>query len=47
MKHIMKYLILVLTLLTLAAVPLSAPAGTETALVFTANTFGEHSPCPS
>lgn len=43
----MKYLILVLSLLTLALSPIPTRAGTETALVFTANTFGEHSPCPS
>ena len=43
-KHILAALLLVLT--TLAA---PALAGTQTgvALVFTANTWGEHSPCPS
>ena len=43
----MQHLILILSLLTLAFAPLSARAEAETTLIFTANTFGEHSPCPS
>nr|WP_281168274.1 hypothetical protein [Desulfomicrobium escambiense] len=43
----MKHLLLAALLMVMAAAPLSATAGTETALVFTANTYGEHSPCPS
>lgn len=43
----MKHLFLAALLMVLAAAPLTAGAGTETVLAFTANTFGEHSPCPS
>jgi hypothetical protein len=47
MNILMKHPLLALLLFALAAAPLGALAGTETALVFTANTYGEHSPCPS
>lgn len=43
----MKHLFLTALLLILTAAPLAVRAGTETSLVFTANTYGEHSPCPS
>ena len=43
----MKHLLLALLLCILAASPRAALAETETALVYTANTYGEHSPCPS
>lgn len=46
MNTLMKHPLLALLLFALAAAPLGALAGTETALVFTANTYGEHSPCP-
>ena len=42
----MKHTLLALLLMALTAAP-AAQAGTGTALVFTANTYGEHSPCPS
>jgi hypothetical protein len=45
----MKHFVLAAFLFALTAVwaPLRAATETGVALIFTANTYGEHSPCPS
>ena len=43
----MKHSLIALLLMVLTVLPPAAVAGTGAALVFTANTYGEHSPCPS
>ena len=42
--HILAALLFILLAL---ATPVAAGTGTGVALVFTGNTWGEHSPCPS